>query len=358
MEGLKLFCPVVKAKININSGMLDDIGQFTKFILWAIGKGYSLNEIDQVIELGEYMILEEIVYLCNIGFVIDNNNSYSLTENGLTYIKLIDTIENVNTLGISVHINCFTGEVQKFNEHYYNIDGINGKIQKLPEIVSKQFFYNKNYANSREFVFENFTELFQDLNEIHKESINIELKIDKGTKYVIYELSEVPSVEFDYSNEAITGPALLFKRAIQKFSYSYKDERLENYRNVLPTLSMMKKFDKELLSPKSFDLILWENEEREINKGNAVICVDAYKGEIVSSITNNYMKQRITIVQLPEYQYELSEEIVRGELEISNNHYIISEPTIEMITVSQLIPFNLFSEKKENKDEDKEYNSF
>lgn len=356
MEGLKLFCPVIKAKININSGMLDDIGQFTKFILWAIGKGYSLNEIDQVIELGEYLILEEVVYLCKIGFVIDNNNSYSLTENGLTYLKLIDTVENVNTLGISVHINCFTGEVQKFNEHYYNIDDINGKIQKLPEIVSKQFFYNKNYANSREFVFKNYTELFQDLNEVHKESIYIEIKIDKGTKYVIYELSEAPSVEFDYCNETITGPALLFKRAIQKFSYNYKDERLENYRNVLSTLSMIKKFDKELLSLKSLNMILWENEEREINKGNTVICVDAYKGEIVSSITNNYEKQRITIVQLPEYQYELSEEIVRSVLEISNNHYIISEPTIEMVTVSQLVPFNLFTEKKENEDE--ECNSF
>ena len=97
MEKLALFCPVIKAKININSVMLDDIGQFTKFILWAIGKGYKLNEIDQIIELGEYVILEEIIYLCKIGFIIEKNDTYSLSENGLSYLKLIDTIEYINS---------------------------------------------------------------------------------------------------------------------------------------------------------------------------------------------------------------------------------------------------------------------
>ncbi|MGC7872082.1 hypothetical protein ACPUYX_11200 [Desulfosporosinus sp. SYSU MS00001] len=352
MEELKLFCPVLKAKININCATLDDVGQFTKFILWAIGNGYNLSEIDRVIELGEYVVLEEVIYLCKIGFVIENNNTYSLSENGVTYLRLIDTLENVNSLDILVHINCFTGEVQKFNEHNYDKNSLNEEIQKLPEIVSRKFFFNKNYANSREFLFENYSELFQDLSETHKESIYIEIESDKETKYIIYELNQVPSADFDYSNETIIGPTLLFKRPIKKFSYSMKDERLENYRNVLSTLAMLEKFDEELLSYKSHNLILMEDEEKKINKGNTVIFVDAFKGEIVTSVTNNYIKQRKTIIQLPEYQYDISEEIVREQLEVDNNHYIISEPTIETTTVFQLAPFNLFIEKKENADEE------
>lgn len=351
MEELKLFCPVIQGKIRINSGMLDDIGQFTKFILWAIGKGYKLNEIDQIIELGEYVILEEIIYLCKIGFVIENNDTYILSENGLTYLKLIDTIEKVNSMNISIHINCFTGEVQHFNEFNYERNNLNEEIQKLPKIVSKQFFYNKNYANSREFLFDNYNELIKDLSDALKESIYLEIESEKETKYVIYELTEIPSADYDFSNENLSGSTLLFKRPIQKFSYSIKDERLQNYRNVLSTLFMIEKFDKELLSSKSLDMILWEAEEKKFNTGNMVINVDACKGEIVTSITNNNMKQRKPVIRLPEYQYSISKEIVREELEIDNIHWIISEPLIETMEVFQLVPFNIFTERKENADE-------
>lgn len=328
--------------------MLDDIGQFTKFILWAIGKGYKLNEIDQIIELGEYVILEEIIYLCKIGFIIEKNDTYSLSENGLSYLKLIDTIEYINSLDILAHVNCFTGKVQEFNGQNYEKNVLNEDIQNLPMLVSKQFFYNKNYANSREFILENYDELFQDLSETQKESIYIEIASDRDIKYVIYELNEIPNADFDFSKEILFSPNLLLKRPIQKFSYSIKDERLEKYRNVLSTLSMVEKFDKELLSLKSLDMIGWEDEEKKFNKGNTVICVDACKGEIVTSVTSNHVKQRKTVIEIPEYQYEISEETVREELGIDNIHWIISKPKIETVKFFQLIPFELFVEKKKD----------
>jgi hypothetical protein len=36
MDTLKLYCPVLVARISVDSELLDKIGQFTKFILWAI----------------------------------------------------------------------------------------------------------------------------------------------------------------------------------------------------------------------------------------------------------------------------------------------------------------------------------
>lgn len=63
MEEFIIYCPVNKARVSLYSDMLDDMGQFTKFILWSIGKRYSLEQIDEVIELGEYIIREELFYI-------------------------------------------------------------------------------------------------------------------------------------------------------------------------------------------------------------------------------------------------------------------------------------------------------
>lgn len=352
LNNLQIYCPVIRGKIHINSGMLDDIGQFTKFILWAIGNGYKLVEIDQIIELGEYVILEEVNYLCKIGFIIEGESTYSLSENGMTYLKLIETLDYINSLELCININCFTGEVQKYNELNYDKDALEEDVQKLPEMISRQFFYNKNYANSREFIIQNYPELFQDLSEVHKDSIHIEIECDKETKYVIYNLTEIPSADWDFSNEPTRGSTLLLKRSIQNFSYNISDERLENYKNVLSTLAMIEKFDKELLSSKSIDIIHWDDEEKKINKGKTVLCVDACKGEIITLVTNNHVKQRKAVIQLPEYQYEISEDIVREKLGIDNTHWVISEPKVETTKVFQLVPFDLFVQKEEVIDEE------
>lgn len=346
MGSFCFFCPVIKSKLTVQSEMLDEVGQFTKFILWSLSEGYTINDIDMTIELGDFVVIEEINYLCNIGFLIDSGERYTLTENGKMYLSLIKTVEYVNTLELNVLINCYTGEVQKYNGVIFCKDSITAEYQKLPEAVSRQFFYNLNYSNSREFLFNNYENLFNELNESQIKSINVGLICEKEIHYIKYTLEEIPSISIDYSSMLNGAPCLLLSRSYLKNNYKIFDERIENYRNVIPTLMMIDKFENGLLSDKALDFISYYNEEKQLNQEELVFFLDMYSGETVDSVVNNIAKHIKVAVQLPEYHFEIKDEHITNKVKINDFHYRLSMTNTEVKKTYQLVPFSMFTEER------------
>ncbi|MDN4066657.1 hypothetical protein QYF50_02020 [Paenibacillus vini] len=348
MKEFIIYCPINKGRILLYSNMLDDMGQFTKFILWAIGKRYSLEQIDEVIELGEYIIREELLYLCKIGFLVEENDQYTLSENGKSYLSLMNVIETINHSDIRIKINYYTGEVSSANDRCFDSNGLDMDIPTLPKRVSRHFFFNKNFANAKEFLLNEYAYYFTELSEHQKESLYVILDCEKDTSYVQYVLSEIPSIASETDTQISNGSSLLLKRTVYRYKFSYIDHRLDRYRNVLPTLRSLSKFEKELLSSRSYDIILLESEEQQRTEALAPIYQDTYSDEVSDQIHASHIphsNQRIADIHLPVRYEHLDESMMPSQWDIDHEEWSLSKSEVKSITLAQLVPFDIFVEK-------------
>ncbi|MNB92464.1 hypothetical protein D3C75_395680 [compost metagenome] len=352
MEEFIIYCPVNKARISLYSDMLDDMGQFTKFILWSIGKGYSLEKIDEVIELGEYLIREELLYLCKIGFLVEENDQYILSENGKSYLSLMNVIETINRSDIQVEINYYTGQVSAANRRCFDSSRLDKDIPKLPKRVSRHFFYNKNFANAKELIMNEYADCFTELSERQKESLYVILDCDKETSYVQYSLADAdaPSMVYEMDKWNSNDASILLKRTVYCHKFAYVDHRLDRYRNVLSTLRSLSNFEKDLLSPHSYDIMLLENEEKRINEALAPLYLDTYSGEVCERIQRSPIprsNQRIADIYLPVRYEQLDDREMSSRLGLDVDHedWDLSKSEAERVALTQLVPFDIFVEK-------------
>lgn len=342
-KNIEILCPMVKAIVKINSEILDDAGQFTKFILWTIGSGYTVENIDSIIELGEYVIQEELLYLTQIGFLVKDHDKYLLSDNGKSYLNLISTVEKINSMNIPVHINCYTGEVMGLITNTYSLEN-SPDIQKLPDIIARQFFYNKDYANSKEYLLKNYMDLFENINEGQKESLYTEIISERTVEYILLRLDDIPSVTENSWLITSDTSAVILRHTIANISFKVVDERLNNYRNVLETLSLLKMFDEALLSQKAAEIIVWKNNEIIANKTMKGIFLDLATNELLNNIEKHHIKGTYSIIQLPKH-YEVEDidlEEMPHFLHIKEDVFTIEKCRVNLEEHLQLIPFNLF----------------
>lgn len=348
-QPINIFCPMVSAKVTINSELMDDIGQFTKFIIWAFGSGYETDDINNVIELGEYVIQDELNYLCEIGMMQHLDENYSLTRLGNEYFTLIKSIDEFNSMEITVHINCHTGLIESPREKKYSFDDANNLGYRLSSIVAKEFFQNKDYENSKEYIFAHYKEMFASLNQKQIDSIYVEIDNEWQEFYKHLILDSVPDFNEDMRSEAVKDvQSILLKRTVYSLKYKIVNCDLDYYRSAIDTLKTLKKFDAGLLSDKALEIIDLKNEESSINDGITLLYLDSVFGELSDWILNNNVKERKAVIDLPVLhgQANLSNEVLLHNLNINENKAFVSVLEEEKVSlVTQLYPYSLLKDE-------------
>lgn len=313
---LKVYCPIMNATLAINSTLLEQMSEFTQFILYSIGKGNLIKDIAEIVGLGIYIVEEEIEYLFKIGLIYSENERYYLSEKGKEYYDVIKIIENIEENDLKVHINCFNGQIiSPIKEVKLNKD-IEDNIEKLRVKVVKELYQNKDFANSREYIFQKLGEIFEENDNINLDNIYITIDYERGDLNRPIYIKEVNSIKYiqkasEYlkedlecnSNEIAVEEGSLkdiqLKREILEIDVEVTYEELEKYNNTLTTLQNLFLFDPELLSDKSKYLLdLWK-QQKSIKK---TIYLDTATNEILKTKPEpNYNHELYTITIDKQY---------------------------------------------------------
>lgn len=337
-EGISLYCPIQTVSIFAGSDRLDDIGQFTKFVLWAIGNGYTSFAISEAIELSKYIIDDEISYLIQIGFVVQEDMQLSISETGKGYLELISAVDDFNRREHTARLNWFSGEV---------LDSVSPVFDNVPpgsvscdERVSKFLILNKNYAPLRTYVDSRYSDMFSNLSNEFVDSLYFYLqpKIHNERCYQEYRLTSIPSIgeSYPYTGESM----VCLSRPVKTLQFRYEDERLMMHRNVLETLRTLDIFDSELLSEKAKQILAWYIEEQKINESVQPLYIDTSTGEELIVLPQpNQVNPNVKRIDLParECAYE-------SEIYIGNTFYKRTPIREHTSRYEQPVPFALFRE--------------
>lgn len=344
MQAVEVYCPVCEAAVHIKSSIIDDVGQFTKFILWCLGKGYTIEEIDDVIEIGENVISEELTYLCGIGFVKEDNGNFSLNEKGRYFLYLMEIIEIFNASKLMVNINCTTGKIQRLNNNNIDTSCLKKGFQKFPSLVSWQLFYNKNYGNSKDFVIENYNKFFEHLTDTQIESLYVELEIKREPKFVKYRLDDVLPINEKYSLENMDDINVVIEQPVERIRYNIIDTRLDKHRHLIPSLLDQKKENKKNLSFDSIRILNLVDEEKKLNSKNNAVYVDSLNGKVFPSFDNKEIEYAKIKIKLPKDEYQVSDQDIEAALNLKMNYLKASKASTDEIIISRFIPFSVFKE--------------
>lgn len=345
INGIKVYCPINNAKIELGSTLLDDMGQFTKFILWTIGEGYAPDIINEVIELNELILDEEIEYLIKVGLLAMSEETLKLSLQGQRYKILIDRIEETVRNPYQVMINRYSGDISEQSVAPVSKSELISDITRLPVKVSRHFLNNKNFSNSLEWIKLIDSEKFSGLDPQFLESIYTELHIEKEIVYSELEMLDVPNPHDDYYDSKDNSSGIILQREIQDQTFEIVDNRLEKYRNVLPTLNQLLSFDEELVSDRTIEVLEYSIEEMRINKNSYSVTVDTYSGEIVRGIFVSKKYRNLYRVKLGSYKCDFDEQQALKLNGIEDDHYSIGEITVVSKIIDQFVPLSMFNER-------------
>lgn len=302
-EKIKVYCPIMKAVLYINSTLIEQIGEFTQFILYSLGKGVNIDDINNTIELGEYLIREETFHLQKWGLIESNERGYVLTELGKSYFKIIEFVEYINNSIIEVQINCFNGIIMEDDGVIVNEDLCEHNIQKLKVDIVKELYQNKNYGNSKQFFIDKFKfdiyEKFK-LSENEIDSINISLNYEKGSLYKLLYLDEIDTIDMFFDREDNEDEVdISLVRQIIKLKIKIENNHLEKYRYTLETLRNINIFDNELLSQKAKDIIdIWQ-QEKLLQKNLNDVFFDSVTKQLTTNFVPNSSNYKLYKLNIP-----------------------------------------------------------
>lgn len=290
---IKAYCPIMKATLSINSTLLEQMSEFTQFVLYSIGRNKAISDIVEIVDLGSYIVEEEIEFLRKIGLICIEDEAYQLSDKGMEYFDVIKIIENIEEDDLKVHINCFNGRIMSPVDDITLKKDLDVSDEKLRVKIVKELYQNKDYANSREYVFNKLGEIFEDNDNINLDNIYITIDYERGDIYVPVDIPEVSSINYKISEDEYlkeSAPVhdeddfindIQLKRDILELNVEVDYAELEPYKNTLSTLHNLMNFDPELLSKKSEDLIkLWKTQQ-SINMN---IYLDTATNEILTKL--------------------------------------------------------------------------
>lgn len=310
-EKLKVYCPIMKAGLCINSTLIEQMGEFTQFILYSLGKGFNIDDINTTIELGEYLIREEIFHLEKWGLIESNKQDYVLTELGKSYFKVIEFVEHINKLSTEVQINCFNGVIMEDDGVVVSEDLCEERIQKLKVDIVKELYQNKNYGNSKEFFIDKFNfdiyEIFN-LSEDEIDSININLNYKRGSLYKLLYLDEIDTIDKSLKGEeeVVDEVDISIVRQVIKLKINIENQQLDKYRYTLDTLRNINIFDDELLTTKAKNIIeIWQ-QEQVLQKNINDVFYDTATKQLITNFRENNSKFKLYKLNLPRL-YDVNE---------------------------------------------------
>ncbi|MCD3216281.1 hypothetical protein G8S55_03300 [Clostridium botulinum C] len=309
-EKLKVYCPIMKAGLCINSTLIEQMGEFTQFILYSLGKGFNIDDINITIELGEYLIREEIFHLEKWGLIESNEHGFVLTELGKSYFKVIEFVEYINNSSTEVQINCFNGIIMEDDGVIISEDLCEHSIQKLKVDIVKELYQNKNYGNSKEFFIDKFNfDIYEKFNlcEDEIDSINISLNYQKGSLYKLLYLDEIDTIDMILNREEEDDEVdISIVRQIVKLKINLENQHLEKYRYTLDTLRNINLFDNELLSPKAKNIIdIWQ-EEQVLQNNIKDVFYDTATKQLITDFVKNSSDFKLYKLNIPRL-YDVNE---------------------------------------------------
>lgn len=248
-----------RVKVYVGSDLLDALGQFTKFILWALSNQYNCEQIADAIDLGKTIVEDELAYLLRIGFIELQDGEYILTGAGYGYINLINLEKSFNS-GKEAYLNCFTGEISNVNPMAFIGEEDGGNY--LPRKVSNLLIQNRDYPPLQTYIEAEYGDYFADLSQEFKESLYFylyPLEI-KDKMYLEFFLPEIPKIDehFQDADER----TVLLERKLENVYFLYENEKIQKYRDCIDMLKKLHEFDSSLLSPVADDILHYADEER------------------------------------------------------------------------------------------------
>lgn len=344
MQGISCYCPMHTVIINAGSDRLNDLGEFTKFVLWAVNEKYSTHDISEAIELSELIVEDELAYLRQIGFVQEENRQPAVTETGLGYLELLTAINLFNTGRHSARLNFFSGDISDVNPLAMTAFPVDGYV--FPEKVSKFIIQNRDYLPLQTYSKSKFEYIFSHLRPEFYESLYFYMFPDgkDTTVYQKYKASEIPALYQQFSNHGDT--MLILERELLKYEFTYTDDRLLYYRTVLDTLEKLHLFDSTLLSDRAHILLQWKKNERMVNTGTAPLLFDGATGTQLEDFPpeTQINSRNIPKLHLPsqECSYDDYVNILTdsGTVSYKRNLKCVNKKCFQ-----QLIPFRCFEEE-------------
>ncbi|MDR3154589.1 MAG: hypothetical protein LBW85_10065 [Deltaproteobacteria bacterium] len=347
---IELYCPVQEVKITVGSKLLDDMGQFSKFILSAAGEGHTAKEVSETIEIKEYVVNDEMNYLRSIGFIQDGSDGKQLiSESGKSYLNLIACVSGFNGKEVKAQLNCYTGMITELNPRRKR--ELNANDTVLPSQVNRYLVHNRNFENSKDYVISAYEGDFRGLNKTQEDSIyvNVEVEDTRTVDHVKYVLETLPELADREGDPHPKHHVICLERELNEYRRVYRNASLEAYRNVLPTLRNVLDFDDTLLSDAAKRLLRLEEAENLINGKAGTIVIDAATGEEVPEMPRYRLEARKTTA-LPAGPGRAAPEPAQAQADDSAGDerivYVLTLEKLRTHVLLQPVDFTRFREAK------------
>ncbi|WP_026495875.1 hypothetical protein [Butyrivibrio sp. WCD3002] len=244
-------CPIYNAKIFCHSLLIDKLGDLTKFIILSLFSKYSIDEIQDLTQMGDTTIKEELDYLIRGGLI--NEDQITLTELGKQYGCLLQ-IFNEYADGIEVIFNEYTNLFEKPQNYNYEMESHADHL--LEGNVAFALTRNDNYSNSLDYAHKTMLKgipFQKEVNDTLYTTVKIEKEVKRYKTLYIKDLSKA----FLYSETQCLKLAIPYDRITCRLKY----KEIDQYRERLSLIRDLKYEYPELLSDKAKRLIDMEDEE-------------------------------------------------------------------------------------------------
>ena len=316
---IKIYCPVMDAQLHLGCELLDDMSEFTVYILYMIGSGYSVSEIKSIIELEDIVIYEELYYMSQIKLCDSSEGQYKLTELGEKYYKILCIIENINSSDTRAQINCFTGAIMDYDYQCIDDNECDDDVFKLKVKIVKELYQNKNASNSKEYLIEKYDDIISDvLSEYEIDKLYVTVSYERGSSYKTVYINRTKSIGIEEDDLKKDTYDMFLKHELIPFKLKYKNTRLDKYRTVLPTLKNLNLFESTLVSDYSRDLLELEKEEKLWNNNSKLYYFDRLTGEVLDKYFDVDVKRSYSII-IPKG------ESIRNFESVDKDNFLINE---------------------------------
>lgn len=285
-----VYCPMVIATIEVHAESLEEIDQFTLFLLQVVANGQGPSMVEEVTLLSPGVIEEEFRDMIKMGLIeVNTDKNLILAELGQRYFRLMEYIHDFNSQRVTVQINMHTGIVVENNYELLTKDDLPSDCLKLKSVINKQIFWNENPVNTRDLYLAKYG---SGLNNEDREEIHINLILEDITLYRPLEVYQLPALSTDrvpglcdditkYEQQEVKRledyPVV---RPIIPFKLDIKKTELDYYRHALSTLAEIEKLDAKLLSTKAQNLISSHKQEHLFSNKLYSCYFDLVTGEI------------------------------------------------------------------------------
>lgn len=304
-EPIRVWCPVLKARMSLTSDDLEELGPFSRFVLWAVGSGGDPARVEEVTALDSRVISEEFEFLIKIGLLQEDSVSGAVTlaERGSRLYRLLTAVDQFNEREVTVQINAVTGEVMandgdvRRERPQAQSKSQEPDLPVLEERIIRELYQNEDPANAREFRLAHFPLPMQEqepFREDELDGMHTHLQYEPSLAWRLMEIPCIPAwpheevfartgtelprepVEAEEWDES---HALFFQLVLHPATFSLTASELDKYRHALPSMEKLQALDPELLGEKALHLLNLSRQEKAYRQRLTAVYFDPQSGD-------------------------------------------------------------------------------